>query len=236
MPSPGFFSSLGLFLRHGFLDPALCARLRSEMRAASSEKASVVRKGSDAVDESIRKVLCASLEESTALLVGERLLELEPRLEQHFGVSLTGCDGPQFLMYSDGAFYGPHRDKGGSPELAKRQVSIVVFLNAQSEEPAADCYGGGSLTFHGLLEGPEWENCAFPLEAEPGLLIAFSSGTLHEVKPVTFGERFTVVAWFLGGGETGDQLSTNVEREAGVRSMAKESSQEGSPKGARPNR
>jgi SM-20-related protein len=31
---------------------------------------------------------------------------------------------------------------------------------------------------------------------EPGLLVAFRSDTVHEVLPVTHGERFTVVSWF----------------------------------------
>ncbi len=46
------------------------------------------------------------------------------------------------------------------------------------------------------MEGPQWDKCGFALEAEPGLLIAFRSDTSHEVRPVTFGERFTIVTWF----------------------------------------
>ena len=77
-----------------------------------------------------------------------------------------------------------------------RRVSVVIFLNRQSQEPAEDTYGEGNLTFYGLLEGPQWEKCAFPLNAEPGLLIAFPSDVWHEVKPVSHGRRMTVVTWF----------------------------------------
>ncbi len=57
------------------------------------------------------------------------------------------------------------------------------------------------MTFYGLMEGAEWEKCAFSLEANSGLLIAFRSDVLHEVKPVTFGERLTVVSWFTTDGQ-----------------------------------
>jgi predicted 2-oxoglutarate/Fe(II)-dependent dioxygenase YbiX len=73
----------------------------------------------------------------------------------------------------------------------------VIFLNARSSVPAENRYGGGSLKFYALLDGPKWENCPFSLDAEPGLLIAFRSDTVHEVEPVTFGQRFTIVTWFL---------------------------------------
>jgi len=77
-------------------------------------------------------------------------------------------------------------------------VSLVIFLNRESQEPADDAYGQGYLTFYGLLDGPHWKKCAFPLKAEPGLLIAFPSDKWHEVTPVSHGRRFTVVTWFYG--------------------------------------
>jgi PKHD-type hydroxylase len=36
------------------------------------------------------------------------------------------------------------------------------------------------------------------LPKEQGKLIAFPSYTLHEVKPVTKGERYSLVAWITG--------------------------------------
>ena len=95
---------------------------------------------------------------------------------------------------------------------SRRRVSVVIFLNRQSQEPAEDAYGEGHLTFYGLLEGREWEKCAFPLDAEPGLLIAFPSDKWHEVKPVSHGRRFTVVTWFHA-----PETQTVVERAAGAR-------------------
>ena len=108
------------------------------------------------------------------------------------------CQGPDFLIYSSGGFYRPHLDGSeGSPDLIrKRRVSVVVFLNAQSHEPAPDTFGGGGLTFYGLLDGPEWSKCAFTLDPAPGMLVAFRSDLLHEAQPVSFGKRYVIVTWF----------------------------------------
>jgi predicted 2-oxoglutarate/Fe(II)-dependent dioxygenase YbiX len=72
----------------------------------------------------------------------------------------------------------------------------VIFLNGTADDDAPAGYTGGELTFHGLLNGAEWEKCPFPLTAEPGLLVAFRSDTVHEVRPVTSGRRYTIVSWF----------------------------------------
>jgi len=36
----------------------------------------------------------------------------------------------------------------------------------------------------------------YGLPGETGLLVAFAAETLHEVSPVTSGERFTIISWF----------------------------------------
>jgi SM-20-related protein len=131
-------------------------------------------------------------------VVSEALRELTPSLEEHFRVELSGFESPVFLRYGAGAFYRPHKDgHPGAPSCTQdRRVSVVIFLNGQSEKPSPDTFGGGALTFYGIMEGPQWQKCAFALDPEPGLLIAFRSELLHEVRPVTFGHRFSVVSWY----------------------------------------
>jgi SM-20-related protein len=196
MPSADFFRNLGLFVWEEFFDPAFCARLRSEMSSASGEQAGIDE--DSRIDETVRKVLRMEPEEAAKLLVMERLLALKPKLEDHFQVSLADCEEPQYLMYNQGSFYLWHTDSGTRLGVRERQVSIVIFLNSAAKEPAPDCYGGGSLTFLGILDGPLWENCPLPLEAETGLLVAFRSNLKHEVRPVTFGRRFTIATWYGG--------------------------------------
>jgi SM-20-related protein len=200
MPGPAFFKDLGLFTQQNFFDSPSCAQIREQLMSAECEKATIV--GSDpargTVDESFRKVLCASVEKSAICSVKERLEQLKPRLEEHFNLTLAGFEDPTFLIYREGAFYKPHLDASpDSPDfITKRRVSVVIFLNGGTSESVPDGYGGGSLTFYGLMKEPQWEKCAFPLQAEPGLLIGFRSDTLHEVRPVTFGQRFTIVTWY----------------------------------------
>jgi predicted 2-oxoglutarate/Fe(II)-dependent dioxygenase YbiX len=200
MPGPEFFAKLGLFVCENFLSSASCARLRSEMIAASSQQGEIfTKKRGFNVDESIRRVLCSDVPRATELRIGSQLKRLRPALQQHFQTPLDGCDGPYFLKYGAGDFYKAHRDSGraGGALITKRRVSIVVFLNAAvTDPPGRDGYGGGALTFYGLMPGAQWRNYGFPLEASPGLLIAFPSHVFHEVGPVSSGQRFTIAAWF----------------------------------------
>jgi SM-20-related protein len=199
MPNADFFRSLGLFIQENFLAPEYCAQLRAQMSRGKSKLAVVFGDKSEAaLDESVRRVATVEVERSLEAETREQLLSVMPALENHFKVSLDECQGPDFLKYGVGAFYLAHTDAGprGPIKIARRRVSAVIFLNSQSNEPAGDTYCGGSLTFYGLMDGPEWAKLAFPLEAETGLLVAFRSDVIHEVQAVTFGERFSVVSWF----------------------------------------
>jgi SM-20-related protein len=199
MPSAKFFRSLGLFAQENFLAPEFCTQLRKNMSAGKSEAATIVGEEKEIVlEETVRKVSTVDMKRSLESQTRDRLLAAMPALQNHFKVSLDECQGPEFLKYGVGSFYLPHKDgnPSGHAKVAKRRVSAVIFLNAQSKDPTAGAHCGGSLTFYGLMDGPDWAKLAFPLEAETGLLIAFRSDVVHEVQPVTFGERFSVVSWF----------------------------------------
>jgi SM-20-related protein len=199
MPNANFFRSLGLFVQENFLAPGFCAELRAEMSHGKSRAAAIFGEKTEGVlEESVRKVATVDVERSLESKTRERLLGVMPALQNHFKVSLDDCQGPEFLKYGVGAFYLAHKDgnPSGPAKVTRRRVSAVIFLNAQSKEPAENAYCGGSLTFYGLMDGPEWGKLAFPLEAETGLLVAFRSDVVHEVQPVTAGERFTVVSWY----------------------------------------
>jgi predicted 2-oxoglutarate/Fe(II)-dependent dioxygenase YbiX len=202
MPHSSFFRNLGLFVRNDFLSPDTCAQIRTEMCTSETWKALIYRgeTGEGILDEGVRKSLRVRVQESTITTVREQMRAIKPSVEQHFQMSLGDCDPPNFLSYGEGAYFKPHLDASGHPDISYRQVSLVVFLNACTKEPAENCYGGGSLTFYGLMKGPKWEDCAFSLEADMGSLLAFRSDILHEVQPVTFGQRFSIVSWFQSVG------------------------------------
>lgn len=214
MPNANFFLRLGLFAIPGFLEPDLCLRLRNEMASSEITRAKVrLRDREDAygvdereaaygVNEKTRRTRSANVDASSGSLVEERLLAVKDRLAEHFAVQLTGIQNLQFLIYRQGDFFRPHVDR--TPDqvedagfVKERQVSGVIFLNGQASEHENDGFDGGALTFYGLLDDDRGVDLGLPLSAEPGLLIAFRPSVVHEVTPVTSGERYSVVTWFV---------------------------------------
>jgi SM-20-related protein len=202
MPGLEFFSRLGVFHVGNFLDAEVCAKLRAEMRSAQGVS-STIYKGdlTFGVDEEGRRAKSKRVSDETKLLVKKRLEAVKPSLEEHFRAELCGIEGPDFLTYRPGDFFLAHRDSnadGDAPRALKdRRVSVVVFLNGESEGQNPGCYSGGSLTFFGLIDAPGWASKGFPLRGKEGLLVAFRSELFHEVEPVTSGERYTIVSWFF---------------------------------------
>lgn len=201
MARADFLARLGIFVSRGFLDASQCAMLRREIRSAGGAPAPIRRGAEAVVDEEVRRVRRSEVSQAARSLVVDRFRGLIPVLGRHFRVQLRRVEQPSFLRYGPGDFYVPHRDSVSDPEapaeMQARQVSVVVFLNAHGEEESdGESYGGGALTFAGLLDAPRLGTIAIPLEPEAGLLVAFRSDVLHSVEPVTWGERYSVVGWF----------------------------------------
>jgi SM-20-related protein len=150
------------------------------------------------VDESIRSTRWADVSPPAREFVVERPRALRPALAEHFGVPLSASQPPQFLAYRPVDYYRPHKDASrDDPPGIQRRVSVVLFLNRQAAAPGSDAYGGGALTFYGLIGGPRGRALGFPLTGETGLLAAFRSETVHVVAPLTHGDRYAVVSWFV---------------------------------------
>ena len=79
--------------------------------------------------------------------------------------------------------YGKHVDK--AQNFPVRKLSVSIQLTDPKE------YEGGELYLYDNEEGVE-------MKKEKGDLILFPSYTLHEVKPVTKGERNSLVTWVTG--------------------------------------
>lgn len=198
-----FFTKAGLFLRENFFSPELYTEILAEARSNVKERAKVSRSSITLLDYGFRKTNRVCLPESTIALIESQVLSLQATLESWFNIKLRGCQPPQVLSYEVGDFFGIHVDNAGrNPNpaecLKQRLISVVIFLNNQVKEPQADSYMGGALTFYKLIQGdPRWDNIGFPVIGKANSLVAFPSGYLHEVKPVTYGERYTIVTWFV---------------------------------------
>ena len=187
-------AQFNLFLLRNFLDVDACASLRAELNLSLTTQAPVYIEGTEGtIHESIRKTTSLHPSAETISEVHDRLLSQKSALETHFHLNLTDCEPPQFLRYEKGDFFVRHQD-GNTKQLdfdhlRVRRISIVVFLNDFAVEPEANCYSGGLLKFYE-------QQGTYGLPGETGMLVAFSADTLHEVSPVTGGERFTIISWF----------------------------------------
>ena len=193
----------GLYAVTQLLSVAECEAIATTMRTAASEAATVrdPHTGEFTVDSTARRVKWVEMPAEDVMLIASRLEEVRPAVARHYGLTLTGQQTPQFLAYGQGDFYRPHRDntseRDASGSSFERRISAVLFLNPVGSAPDDRAYGGGRLTFYGLLDDPRAESVGLPLDAEPGLLITFRSNTVHGVSPVTHGRRFTAVSWYI---------------------------------------
>jgi predicted 2-oxoglutarate/Fe(II)-dependent dioxygenase YbiX len=181
-----------------FLSPAECAVLRAELRQAAGSQAAVLSTDvGGEVMPLVRRSTRMSVPVRTAEQITARLMQQTEALEQRFGRALSSCEPPQFLRYLPGDFFVAHQD-GNTPLIHDasrfRKVSAVIFLSSFSEAPVPESYGGGQLVLHGPYSGPDLR---VPLTPAPGTLICFRAETTHEVLPVTQGERFTIVSWYV---------------------------------------
>jgi predicted 2-oxoglutarate/Fe(II)-dependent dioxygenase YbiX len=188
-------AGLDLFIKRDFLDPATLAALLAAVRASGGRPATIYGRGdSGAVEERVRRTTRVSPPVEIEELVGRLLLSRLREVAGHFGRTLSELEEPQFLRYEAGDFFVAHQDGNTGmlrSEREDRKVSLVIFLNNQTETPEPDTYGGGSLVFH-----PRGASEPLRLKSKAGTLVAFPAETTHEVEPVTRGERFTIASWY----------------------------------------
>jgi predicted 2-oxoglutarate/Fe(II)-dependent dioxygenase YbiX len=172
-----------------FFDPATCARLLDELRAASVADATVYG-AATSVDTRVRRSKQVAVSDATRTWVAQRLEEEKAAMSRHFEQALDEVEPPQFLHYTSGDFFVAHQD-GNTPIIYDhtrfRKVSIVIFVSAPGD------YEGGELLLHGRYPDYELRERA---PAEAGTLVAFRAETTHEVTPLTGGERYTIVSWY----------------------------------------
>lgn len=105
--------------------------------------------------------------------------------DQFFRFDLTGMEqGLQFTRYTaPGEHYDWHVDRGFM--TATRKLSVSVQLSDPTD------YKGGDFE---MLFGRKAEK----VRKERGMATFFPSYTLHRVRPITFGTRYSLVAWVSG--------------------------------------
>ena len=178
--------AMKFFVVEDFLDPATCARTREAMKTSPFINAKVLREneGIEMVDERVRSTRRVDVEDEVRSEIVAALDSVRDRAASHFGVSLTETEKPQFLVYREGDFFQKHMDRDRNDKY-RRAVSTILFIN--------DDYNGGALKFYGGVENKLLE---LTLPPQQGMLVGFRADWIHEVQPVTNGERYTVVSWY----------------------------------------
>jgi len=192
----------GVYSLEGFLDRPTCELIKTEMRGREHARARVYDREWNYLENAAhRSTLQVKVCDSTDALVRGKLLDLRAALGLRFGVGLSDCQGPTYLIYKPGDFFEPHKDESqrpGAPEQVRRRlVSTVLFLSDEDEGERPGEYAGGSLGFYGLFKDPRCAQLGIPVKGRAGLLVAFRSDVFHQVTPVTRGERCTVVSWYV---------------------------------------
>ena len=105
---------------------------------------------------------------------------------------IKGIEPIQYGLYSDGGKYDWHVDQG--PKLLKggsiRKISMTLFMNNPDE------YEGGEFDLE--LSHPERKPRYQTFKLKKGSAIFFQSDVWHRVRPVSSGERKSLVAWYSG--------------------------------------
>jgi len=192
-------SHFKLHLIRDFIDSVTRAEIVAELDNAAANPATIYGRGDSAsVDERTRKAELLIPDPKTVATITSRLLDAMEEIGSHFGLQLTSCEDPQFLRYQVGGFFVAHQDGNTgmlrSEREQRRKVSVIIFLNQQSETAESGCYSGGDLVFSEWRRGRNYGQ--FHLRGEAGTLVAFPSETTHEVIPVTHGERYSIASWY----------------------------------------
>lgn len=141
------------------------------------------------VDNAVRDTDITWLEPSPdTQWVYDRMTQFAARINHDkFQFDLSHFQPFQYGKYQPGGHYTWHTDSGPNfPE--HRKLSFVVGLS----DPAA--YEGGELE---LNTGGDADK-AHGMKIRRGDLVVFPSFVPHRVKPVTSGQRMTLVGWAVG--------------------------------------
>lgn len=188
-----------LHVVNDFLDAAMCAELVNDLAHTDAAAATVYGVSSGgSIDETMRKTKRLIPAVKTVDWISSRLLSQRDAVAAHFGLTLTTIEEPQFLRYKVGDFFVAHQDGNTGLILSEREqsrkISVIIFLNQQTESPQVTGYCGGSLVFTEWR--PDRKRGRFEMAASAGTLVAFRAETTHEVVPVTNGIRYTIASWF----------------------------------------
>jgi PKHD-type hydroxylase len=172
-----------IILLQGVLEPTDVARVLKELapiawRAGAATAGPTAREVKDNLQAPGADPIVAGLERFVAdALARHPMFELAARPKRLSRIL--------FSRYTPGMAYGPHTDDammGADGQRMRADLSFTLFLSPP------ESYSGGALAIHNAAG-------AQAVRLEAGDAVLYSSGSIHEVEPVTSGERVAAVGW-----------------------------------------
>lgn len=173
-----------IYIEPAVVTPDFCAALIADGCDHQQRAALRLPDGTLVVDEHERKTSELYPPPHYLTHLEQAVLARQPAICQRLGLEASAVSASLVLGYGAGDFFMAHRDT--SPHYTRR-ITAVIFLNTG--------YSGGELVLYGVLDDPRLVQYGVPIAGQTGLLVAFPADTVHEVKPVTAGERYTAVVW-----------------------------------------
>lgn len=162
-------------------------RIKTIGKRLNKERASTGGAGVNCLDHRRSFVSWIPMNDLTAWIYQKLTALIEENNEKYYNFDLTQIERLQFTYYDskeEGCYFS-HVDPLEWKNPYNRKLSLVVQLSDPSE------YEGGELRLY-------QSSSPTIIRKEKGLVITFPSYTLHEVTPVTKGERYSLVAWVHG--------------------------------------
>ncbi|HLG53937.1 MAG TPA: 2OG-Fe(II) oxygenase [Vicinamibacterales bacterium] len=184
---------LSIFTAPDVMDAPTCRRVQGAMDAGVPEPAEVLH-DTISVQEEVRRASEIDVPDVVLVMVETCLDRMLDSIAAFYRLSLQSREGPSFLRYETGGFYKPHVDRARVPSwpaTARRQVTMVLFLESSRDAEPAGGFSGGLLRLF-----PDGAGAPIDITPTRGTVVAFPAAMRHEVTPVTSGRRDTVVDWF----------------------------------------
>lgn len=184
-PAPVVTAQAPVLLLPGALPPDWCRRL-IDVWHGGSVATGVERAAGEELDDGYKRRRDHTVEDPELMrdistVVGRRVM---PEVRKAFAFQADRFEGFKIACYDarTGGFFRPHRDNL-TRSTAHRVFALTLNLNEE--------YEGGQLRF------PEYGNHLYRPDA--GAALVFSCSQLHEVMPVTAGQRFVLLSFLYRG-------------------------------------
>lgn len=156
-------------------------------RRLNQERAQTGGRGTNCLDHRRSFISWIPINDLTAWIYQKITYLVQQNNKQYFQFDLTQIERIQFTYYDskEEGCYKSHIDPLNWNNPHNRKLSLIMQLSSPEE------YEGGELKLY-------HSDDPIIIKKEKGFIVTFPSHTLHEVTPVTKGERYSLVAWVHG--------------------------------------